>query len=88
MHSTEKNKVILVNSGTWGAFGCDGAWPNAYIDWLLNKVQQIIFYFCSTLTQIYVMFFAGGPGTRREELPQIYVMYFVGALENPEKELH
>jgi Papain family cysteine protease len=25
------------NSGSWGAFGCDGAWPQAYLDWLLTK---------------------------------------------------
>jgi len=24
------------NDGTWGAFGCDGAWPQAYIDYLVN----------------------------------------------------
>jgi len=25
------------NSGAWGAFGCDGAWPPAYFDWLVNN---------------------------------------------------
>jgi len=24
------------NSGAWGAFGCDGAWPPAYFDWIVN----------------------------------------------------
>jgi len=23
--------------GTWGAYGCDGAWPQAYMDWLEKK---------------------------------------------------
>ncbi len=34
-------KVFVLCSGIWGAFGCDGAWPNAYLDWLLNKVELI-----------------------------------------------
>eukprot|EP00091_Calanus_sinicus_P003321 TRINITY_DN1348_c0_g1_i1.p1 TRINITY_DN1348_c0_g1~~TRINITY_DN1348_c0_g1_i1.p1 ORF type:complete len:355 (+),score=118.11 TRINITY_DN1348_c0_g1_i1:102-1166(+) len=25
------------NDGAWGAFGCDGAWPPAYFDWLVNN---------------------------------------------------
>eukprot|EP00092_Neocalanus_flemingeri_P021084 GFUD01022844.1.p1 GENE.GFUD01022844.1~~GFUD01022844.1.p1 ORF type:complete len:355 (-),score=80.29 GFUD01022844.1:30-1094(-) len=25
------------NSGAWGAFGCGGAWPPAYFDWLVNN---------------------------------------------------
>lgn len=25
------------NSGSWGAFGCDGAWPPAYFDWLVKN---------------------------------------------------
>lgn len=24
------------NEGSWGAFGCDGAWPVAYMDWVVN----------------------------------------------------
>lgn len=28
------NHYVNDESGSWGAFGCDGAWPNAYIDWL------------------------------------------------------
>lgn len=24
-------------SGNWGAFGCDGAWPQAYYDWIVTK---------------------------------------------------
>ena len=24
-------------SGNWGAFGCDGAWPQAYYDWIVNE---------------------------------------------------
>lgn len=31
------NYQITDESGTWGAYGCDGAWPNAYIDWLMGK---------------------------------------------------
>ena len=23
--------------GAWGAFGCDGAWPQAYYDWIVNN---------------------------------------------------
>jgi len=23
--------------GAWGAFGCDGAWPQAYLDWVVNE---------------------------------------------------
>jgi len=25
------------DEGAWGAFGCDGAWPQAYYDWIVNK---------------------------------------------------
>merc|ERR1712027_175738 len=25
------------NEGAWGAFGCDGAWPQAYYDWIVNN---------------------------------------------------
>jgi len=25
------------NQGAWGAFGCDGAWPPAHFDWLVNN---------------------------------------------------
>jgi len=25
------------DEGAWGAFGCDGAWPQAYYDWLINN---------------------------------------------------
>jgi len=28
------NHFVNDESGSWGAFGCDGAWPNAYMDWL------------------------------------------------------
>ena len=31
------NHYVNDNSGSWGAFGCDGAWPQAYYDWLLTK---------------------------------------------------
>merc|ERR1712210_402954 len=27
------------SEGSWGAFGCDGAWPPAYMDWLVNNNQ-------------------------------------------------
>merc|ERR1712110_912481 len=25
------------SEGAWGAFGCDGAWPQSYYDWIINK---------------------------------------------------
>merc|ERR1712107_809642 len=25
------------SEGSWGAFGCDGAWPPAYMDWLVDN---------------------------------------------------
>jgi len=25
------------SEGAWGAFGCDGAWPPAYMDWIVNN---------------------------------------------------
>jgi len=30
------NHYVNDEYGSWGAFGCDGAWPNAYVDWLMN----------------------------------------------------
>ena len=30
------NHFIADESGNWGAFGCEGAWPNAYVDWLMG----------------------------------------------------
>ena len=27
----------IVTRGAWGAFGCDGAWPQSYYDWIINK---------------------------------------------------
>jgi len=32
------NHYVNDNEGSWGAFACDGAWPNAYLDYL--KTQQ------------------------------------------------
>jgi len=29
------NHYVNDEAGSWGAFGCDGAWPNAYVDWLM-----------------------------------------------------
>merc|ERR1712168_1130369 len=25
------------DEGSWGAFGCDGAWPQAYYDWVIKQ---------------------------------------------------
>merc|ERR1719316_1154092 len=25
------------SEGAWGAFGCDGAWPQAYMDWIIQE---------------------------------------------------
>jgi len=30
------NHVVNDASGSWGAYGCDGAWPQAYIDWITS----------------------------------------------------
>ena len=32
--------IINICSGTWGAYGCDGAWPNAYLDWIQGQYNQ------------------------------------------------
>ena len=37
-----QNNNINYDSGTWGAYGCDGAWPNAYVDWLMGKYYNQI----------------------------------------------
>jgi len=29
------NHFVADEYGNWGAFGCEGAWPNAYVDWLM-----------------------------------------------------
>jgi len=29
------NHYVNDEAGSWGAFGCDGAWPVAYVDWLM-----------------------------------------------------
>jgi len=31
------NHVVNDASGSWGAYGCDGAWPQAYIDWITGE---------------------------------------------------
>merc|ERR1712127_339811 len=31
------NHVVNDNSGSWGAYGCDGAWPQAYYDWVTGS---------------------------------------------------
>jgi len=31
------NHVVNDDFGSWGAYGCNGAFPNVYIDWLMNK---------------------------------------------------
>lgn len=31
------NHFYADNVGNWGAFGCDGAWPQAYYDWIVTK---------------------------------------------------
>jgi len=30
------NHYVNDQYGSWGAFGCDGAWPVAYVDWMQN----------------------------------------------------
>jgi len=34
------NHEVSDASGTWGAYGCDGAWPNAYLDWIQGQYNQ------------------------------------------------
>lgn len=34
------NHQVTDSDGTWGAFGCDGAWPNAYLDWIQGNYNQ------------------------------------------------
>merc|ERR1719249_464077 len=29
------NHVFTDGSGSWGCYGCDGAWPQGYIDWIV-----------------------------------------------------
>jgi len=31
------NYVVNDEYGSWGAYGCDGAWPVAYVDWVKNN---------------------------------------------------
>lgn len=31
------NHFYQDNDGNWGAFGCDGAWPPAYFDWIVKN---------------------------------------------------
>merc|ERR1719500_2512233 len=31
------NHFYQDNEGNWGAFGCDGAWPPAYFDWIVKN---------------------------------------------------
>merc|ERR1711917_206727 len=30
------NHVFTDGSGSWGCYGCDGAWPQGYIDWITD----------------------------------------------------
>lgn len=34
------NHVVNDGSGSWGAYGCDGAWPQAYLDWIKGNYDQ------------------------------------------------
>jgi len=34
------NHQVTDGDGTWGAYGCDGAWPNAYLDWIQGNYNQ------------------------------------------------
>jgi len=31
------NHVFTDGSGSWGCYGCDGAWPQGYIDWITDE---------------------------------------------------
>jgi len=35
--SCANEHYVQDSDGNWGAFGCDGAWPNAYMDWIVNN---------------------------------------------------
>jgi cathepsin L len=35
--SCANNHYYYDNEGAWGAFGCDGAWPPAYFDWIVKN---------------------------------------------------
>merc|ERR1712080_618407 len=37
INHTSTNLVDNDDEGSWGAFGCDGAWPQAYFDWVANN---------------------------------------------------
>jgi len=34
--SCANGHVVNDGVGSWGAYGCDGAWPIAYMDWIIN----------------------------------------------------
>lgn len=36
INSCANNHYYHDSEGSWGAFGCDGAWPPAYMDWIVN----------------------------------------------------
>ena len=37
MNNSKRFLLILLSRGSWGAFGCDGAWPQAYYDWVIKQ---------------------------------------------------
>merc|ERR1719430_340314 len=37
INSCAYNHYYYDDEGAWGAFGCDGAWPPAYFDWLVKN---------------------------------------------------
>ena len=32
-----ESSFCALSRGAWGAFGCDGAWPQAYYDWIVQQ---------------------------------------------------